>query len=140
MAVGFYPIPLVDSGVLQIVDSSGATVSLADYMATTTFANLNTNGTVAAANITTTANVTATGNISGVNVGGTLSTASQPNITAVGTLTSMSTSGDVTATGNVSGTNISGTGTVSMTGLPTSDPLVAGEIWNNAGVATVSAG
>ncbi len=54
-----------------------------------------------------------TGNISGTtgtftNVGGTLSTAAQPNITSVGTLTSLSVTGNVSA-GNVSGTLIAGT-------------------------------
>lgn len=38
--------------------------------------------------------------------------------------------GDLTLTGTV----------VSMTALPTADPLVAGQLWNNAGVLTVSAG
>lgn len=40
--------------------------------------------------------------------------------------------GAVTLT--VSGSN------VIITGLPTSDPAVAGALWNNAGVVTVSAG
>lgn len=31
-------------------------------------------------------------------------------------------------------------GTVTMSGLPTSDPSVAGELWANTGVVTVSAG
>ena len=42
----------------------------------------------------------------------------------------------LTASGVASFTNAS----VSMTALPTSDPLVAGRLWNNAGVLTVSAG
>ncbi len=42
----------------------------------------------------------------------------------------------LTASGVVSMTNAS----ISMTALPTSDPLVAGRLWNNAGVLTVSAG
>ena len=31
-------------------------------------------------------------------------------------------------------------GTVILTNLPTSDPTVAGQIWSNSGVLTVSAG
>lgn len=42
----------------------------------------------------------------------------------------------LSASGAVSLTNAS----ISMTTLPTSDPLVAGRLWNNAGVLTVSAG
>ena len=40
------------------------------------------------------------------------------------------------ASGAVSLTNA----TISMTALPTADPLVAGRLWNNSGVLTVSAG
>jgi hypothetical protein len=42
----------------------------------------------------------------------------------------------LSASGVVSLTNAS----ISMTALPTSDPLVAGRLWNNSGVLTVSAG
>lgn len=42
--------------------------------------------------------------------------------------------------GNVTATNVTATGTVILSGLPTSDPSVAGAIWSNAGVLTVSAG
>lgn len=53
-------------------------------------------------NISVTGNVT-TGNVSGTYVTGTLLTAAQPNITSVGTLTSL------TVTGNVSGNYLTGT-------------------------------
>lgn len=47
-------------------------------------------------------------------------------------------------TGNVAGavdaTTLSASGVVTLSGLPTSDPTVAGQLWNNAGVLTVSAG
>ena len=42
----------------------------------------------------------------------------------------------LSASGVVSMTNAS----ISMTALPTSDPLVAGRLWSNSGVLTVSAG
>ena len=32
------------------------------------------------------------------------------------------------------------TGNLSLVGLPTSDPLIIGEVWNNSGIMTVSAG
>ena len=41
--------------------------------------------------------------------------------------------GDVTITTDASGNLI-------FTGLPTADPTVAGALWSNAGVVTVSAG
>ena len=50
------------------------------------------------------------------------------------------TTGDVT--GNVTG-NLTGDVTGNVTGyiiLPTSDPAVAGALWNNAGTITISAG
>ena len=37
-------------------------------------------------------------------------------------------------------TNLTASGTVTLSGLPTADPAVAGQLWNNAGVVTVSAG
>lgn len=36
--------------------------------------------------------------------------------------------------------NISTSGTVKFTSLPTADPHVAGQLWANSGVVTVSAG
>lgn len=46
--------------------------------------------------------------------------------------------GDVT--GAVDATTLSASGVVTLSGLPTSDPTVAGQLWNNSGVLTVSAG
>jgi hypothetical protein len=71
--------------------------------------NLITSG---ALSVTGNANV---GNISATNIVGTLTTASQTNITSVGTLTSLS------VTGNISGGNVSGTlltGTLTTTAQP----------------------
>lgn len=50
--------------------------------------------------------------------------------------------GNVTGnvTGAVDATTLSASGVVTLSGLPTSDPTVAGQLWNNAGVLTVSAG
>ena len=70
------------------------------------------NGNVQAGNLLTaglisaTANITA-GNLSGTNIVGTLTTASQTNITSVGTLGSLSVTGNINA-GNVIATNLSG--------------------------------
>ncbi len=38
------------------------------------------------------------------------------------------------------GSTLTVNGDIVFSGLPTSDPLVAGELWNNLGVLTVSAG
>ena len=43
-------------------------------------------------------------------------------------------------TGNVTAVTVTATGAVIFSGLPTSDPTVAGQLWNNAGVLNVSAG
>ncbi len=54
------------------------------------------------------------------------------------------TTGAVTVTAtfgaNTSVTNISATGTANVIVIPTTDPGVAGAIWNNAGTLAISAG
>jgi hypothetical protein len=57
---------------------------------------------------TGTANITLTGTVSATTLTGTLSTAAQPNITSVGTLSSLAVTGNITS-GNLSGTSIVGT-------------------------------
>ena len=118
-------------------------------------------------------NISASGTIIGNSgsfgsVAGTLSTAAQPNITSLGTLTSVTT-GNVTATGNsvlgnaVTDThtltgNITSSGNIScsakitadtlqingsevdFTNLPTSDPGVSGRLYNDSGTVKISAG
>lgn len=37
-------------------------------------------------------------------------------------------------------TDLTASGVVILSGLPTSDPAVAGQLWSNSGVLTVSAG
>lgn len=95
----------------------GTTGNTATYTGNVSGGNLSTGGIVSASgNVTggnlttagavTTATVTATGNISGGNisatgnVSGTLSTAAQPNVTSLGTLSSLG------VTGNISGGNL----------------------------------
>ena len=51
------------------------------------------------------------------------------------TATTVDASGDVTVLGE-----LSATGTANVIVIPTSDPGVAGAIWNNAGTLAVSAG
>ena len=64
--------------------------------------NIQVTSSIAAATGAFSGNVT-TGNISGTVVAGTISTAAQPNITSLGTLTSLAVTGNITS-GNVSGT------------------------------------
>jgi phage tail protein X len=80
-------------------------------------------------------NVTA-GNVTGTLLTGTLATAAQPNITSVGTLTSLA------VTGNISGANLTGTHYGAATGLTSipggnvsgqvANALVAGTVYTNA--------
>lgn len=46
----------------------------------------------------------------------------------------------INPTNNTTGSWVSLVQTVMITNLPTSDPLVSGQLWNNAGIVTVSAG
>ena len=110
------------NGVTVIADSQAiTTTSTISATGNITGGNLSVVGTITAAGvntgsspISTTGNVTA-GNVSATNLTGTLLTASQPNITSVGTLTSLN-SGAISSSGNVTGANILTGGTVSATG------------------------
>jgi hypothetical protein len=87
---------------------------------------------------TFTGNVT-TGNVSGTtgtftNVGGTLTTAAQANITSVGTLTSLAVTGNITS-GNLSGTSIVGTiTTAAQTGITSVGNLTGLTVSNVSGL------
>ena len=102
------------------------------------------------ANIAGTLNVTGNatvGNLSATNITGTLTTASQTNITAVGNLTLLDVTGNV-STGNVSGatgtfTNVAGTlSTVAQTNITSVGTLTSLTVTGNAsaGNLTVSTG
>jgi hypothetical protein len=92
-----------------------------------TLTSLSTSGNITGANLITGGQVSATGtvtggNLSGTNIEGVLTTASQTNITSVGTLDSLSATGNirtggiVSATGNVLGGNVKTVGLISATG------------------------
>jgi hypothetical protein len=113
---------------IQGANISG-TVANATYAVTANSSSYSTNSIQA--NIANIANLVTGGNVSGqvanALIAGTVYTNSQPNITSVGTLTSLSSSGNITganlttggqvsATGNVTGGNIVTNGTVSATG------------------------
>ena len=128
---------------------AGANVSGAVSFATTAnaVAGANVSGAVSFA---TTANAVAGANVSGqvgnALVAGTVYTASQSNITAVGTLTSISVSGNanignigtgglITATGNITGGNLITGGLLTVTGNVQAANVIA-TTYNITGVAT----
>ena len=85
-------------------------------------------------------NVTVTGNVSGNLLTGTLTTASQPNITSTGTLASLSvtgniTSGNLSTTGNITSGNLSTTGNINSGNLIASYLSVTGNI-NSGNLST----
>ena len=84
---------------------------------------------------TITGNVTA-GNLSGTSIIGTLTTAAQPNITSVGTLTSLAVTGHITR-GNVQGTTHSGT-TGTFTGNVTGGNLITAGVVSATGNISTS--
>ena len=92
-------------------------------------AGANVTGTVANATYATSAGTATTATSAGT--AATVTTAAQPNITSVGTLTVVNTSGNVSATGNVQGSYILGNGS-QLTGIATSS-------YGNANVATFMA-
>jgi hypothetical protein len=105
----FDGLPNAPTTVVDWANASYPTVKLGNLVATGT-ANIRGNanvGYLGAASGTFTGNVSA-GNISATGISGTLTTNAQPNITSVGTLTSLSVTGNVSA-GNVSATDVSGT-------------------------------
>ena len=104
------------SATANITGGNVLTGGLISATANVTGGNVLTGGLISA-----TANITG-GNLSGINIEGTLTTASQTNITSVGILDSLSATGNirtgsfVSATGNVTGGNVRTVGFVSATG------------------------
>jgi hypothetical protein len=58
----------------------------------------------------------------------------------IGTATNVSVARNIHGEDTVTEDNINISGAVNFTGLPTSDPKVVGQLWNNSGTVTVSAG
>jgi len=108
-----------------------ANISVANGVTATKFTTSNgvtASGNISGGNLLTTGLISATGNITGGNLSGTLITgtlvtAAQPNVTSVGTLTSLTVTGNVSggnlttgaqvvATGNITGANITATANI----------------------------
>ncbi len=131
--------PLVVTSTTQVANLSVATAGLATYATTANaVAGANVSGAVAYA---TTANSVAGANVSGTvssaTTAGTVTTAAQPNITSVGTLTSLGVNGTITAsaitantgifTGNGAGlTNLAGGNVTGAVAYATTANSVAG--------------
>jgi hypothetical protein len=111
VSVGEVPINIIDAaGNIANVSSLTAT-SIAGNITTASQPNITSVGTLtslavtgnaSAGNLSTTGSLSVTGNasvgnLSATRISGTLSTAAQPNITSVGTLTSLAVTGNVTA-------------------------------------------
>ena len=118
---------------LNVVDSFTGNISFASTAGTVTtnaqpnitsvgtLTNLNVTNTVTAnlfagsgANLT---NLPAANLVGSVPLAQSVTNAAQPNITSVGTLTSLTSSGNIAASGTLSGGNVSASGTVSTTNL-----------------------
>ena len=104
-----------------------ATASQTNITSVGTLSSLSVSGNVQGGNLQTAGLISATGNIiggniSGTNISGTLATASQTNITSVGTLGNLSVTANITA-GNISVSNYTGT-TVSVSGNVTGNYFV----------------
>jgi hypothetical protein len=129
---------LVGTGAIAVIgtaagifNSSIADINLgllANIVVGSTTGNVTIQGNLIANN-----NVTVTGNVSGNLLTGTLTTASQPNITSTGTLASLSvtgniTSGNLSTTGNITSGNLSTTGNINSGNLIASYLSVTGNI------------
>jgi hypothetical protein len=112
----------IDNGTsnVQVVSSGGNIVSTVGGSVIQTISS---NGSNISGAISATGNITGA-NVSGTNLTGTLTTAAQPNVTSVGTLTSLAVTGNAT-TGNVSGTTVTGT-TVKGGNITVSGDLISG--------------
>lgn len=108
------------------------TAGVATATGNVTGGNLNTAGQVVA-----TGNITG-GNVSGTAVTGTLATAAQPNVTSVGTLTTLAVTGNVTS-GNLQGTNVVGTlETAAQPNVTSVGTLTSLDVTGNVGSGNVN--
>ena len=101
--------PFVVTSTTQVANLNVATANLATFATTAnSVAGANVSGTVASATVAASANAVAGANVSGTvssaTTAGTVTTNAQPNITSVGTLTSL------TSSGNIQGANLISTG------------------------------
>lgn len=129
---------VINSTAINVLPTTAAT-------STTTGALIVAGGVGISGNLFVGDNLTVTSNISGSLLTGTLTTAAQPNITSVGTLTSLTVSGNISA-GNVSGTLLTGTlvtaaqpnvtSVGTLTNLNVSGNITASNITANTGVFT----
>jgi hypothetical protein len=119
-----------------------ASTRIANYSGNVNAGNLSTSGSLNVTGNATVGNIGAT-NVVATNISGTLTTASQTNITSLGTLGSLSVTGNV-STGNVLGTlgdftNVAGTLTTAVqTNITSVGSLTALTVTGNASVGNIS--
>lgn len=105
--------------------------------------SLSTAGNVSAAGMTaggniTSGNLSASGGVTATTLTGTLTTASQHNITSLGTLTSLDVSGNVGITGNLNPTNIVSPGNLDIAGwIDTGGGIVAANVSSDTDIVAV---
>jgi hypothetical protein len=107
---------LLGTGSLSVIGSDGgifsSTISninlglAANVTMGSTTGNVIARGSFAANSLSTSGNLTVTGNISANNIAGTITTASQPNVTSLGNLTVLSVSGNANITNNVTANTV----------------------------------
>ena len=107
---------LLGTGSLSVIGSDGgifsSTISninlglAANVTMGSTTGNVIARGSFAANSLSTSGNLTVTGNISANNISGTMTTASQPNVTSLGNLTVLSVSGNANITNNVTANTV----------------------------------
>jgi hypothetical protein len=122
-----------DSGNLAISIRGTSNIVVISASGLDTSGTLTATGNITGSNLNTAGQVVATGNITGGNVSGTLltgtlTTAAQPNVTSVGTLSGLAVNGLTTHIGNIDVTgNINVTGNLNysnVTDLVIGDPLI----------------
>jgi hypothetical protein len=135
--------PLTVTSTTRVSNLNVAYANVSDYGVTTTqttgtfyptFVNANTTGNLALGSNANLSFNAANGRLSATLLGGTLTTAAQPNITSVGVLTSLSVSGNATV-GNLLGVFANGTSNVS---IPTADGNVNISVGGVANVLLVT--
>jgi hypothetical protein len=127
---------LTAAGSASPIEAPAANLTGTTLNSTIVTSSLTTVGTLGSLSVT--GNISA-GNVSATLVGGTLTTANQPNITSVGNLLNLEVAGNVTA-GNLSGTSIVGTlTTAAQNNITSLGNLVSLNVDGNIATGNISA-
>jgi hypothetical protein len=140
-----FPVALQVNGSNVMVVSTGNSVTMSGGLSAASFSSdtLIANTIIANVSMSSPGNITGGNLIANTGITGTLTTAAQPNITSVGTLTSLTVTGNITGgnlntsgavTGNLTG-NVTGnvTGAASLNVLKTGDTMTGDIAWATTG-------